>query len=292
MEYHKQRFKDASLLIYDDKHRLTALFVANRQGDKIISHGGLSYGGLIYDNRMTQPFMIKIFQALIAYFITLQVQEVFYKTIPSIYHSGPAEEDRYVLFLLNATLQRRDSLTVVDTQFPISLQNRRSRAMKKAKKRNIQVLCSEDFSGFWRLLEQNLKEKHGVSPVHTVNEMVSLAQSFPDNIKLFSCYDSAELLAGIVVYETEHVAHFQYIAASDIGRQLGALDWLFFVLIQEIYADKRYIDFGVSNEHNGMSLNKGLIDFKEGFGGRTISHDFYYFDVSPTQLHALDRVII
>jgi len=292
MEYHSNRFQDLSLLCYDDKHKLLAVFPANIHQNIVTSHAGLSYGGFIYDSRMTQPLMVNIFQALITYCLEKQVTHVFYKSIPRIYHKGPAGEDRYVLFLLNALLKRRDCLTVIERDYPMTFQKRRQRVLNKSKKCQFSVERSLDWESYWGLLEQNLQDKHGVAPVHTVSEISYLAQQFPENIKLYICHVQGQLLAGVVIYETEKVAHFQYIAANEPGKSLGALDWLFAVLIQNIYSEKQYIDFGSSNEQSGLNLNQGLVDFKEGFGGRTVEHDFYQIEITPMQATVLQRAMI
>ena len=78
-----------------------------------------------------------------------------------------------------------------------------------------------------------------------------------------------------VVFETDNVAHAQYIANSDEGRQCGALDAVMDYLINQQYANKVYFDFGVSTENNGMYLNEGLAMQKQEFGGRGIVYDFY-----------------
>ena len=290
MDYHRSRFIDASLLILDERNNIRALLPANRKDDVLLSHEGLTYGGLIYDEKMTQPMMLKIFHVVLLYLLQNNIRQFVYKTIPRIYHRGPADEDRYALFLLDARLQRRDCLTVIDHQFPIPFQSRRARAINKARKLlfNVQQLFS--FEDYWCLLEHNLKEKHDVLPVHNVSEISRLAQLFPDNIKLFVCYEQDQLLAGVIVYETEQVAHFQYIAASTYGKQIGALDWLFNTLITINYTNKRYIDFGISNEQQGRVINHGLIDFKEGFGGRTVEHDVYQIDVGTALLNRMNQV--
>ena len=46
MEYHADRFTDYSLLVYDG-NKLLALLPANRSGDVLYSHAGLTYGGVI-----------------------------------------------------------------------------------------------------------------------------------------------------------------------------------------------------------------------------------------------------
>ncbi|WP_213786225.1 hypothetical protein [Citrobacter portucalensis] len=56
---------------------------------------------------------------------------------------------------------------------------------------------------------------------------------------------------------------------------MGALDGLIDHLVNNKYGHMRYFDFGMSNEKQGLILNEGLISQKEGFGARTITHDFY-----------------
>ena len=44
MEYHRDRFKDKSLMFYDDG-KLIAILPANVDKKEIVSHGGLTFGG-------------------------------------------------------------------------------------------------------------------------------------------------------------------------------------------------------------------------------------------------------
>lgn len=84
----------------------------------------------------------------------------------------------------------------------------------------------------------------------------------------------------MIVFENRDVAHTQYLANSDKGRELGALDSVIDYLLKVKYADFQYFDFGTSNENQGRFLNKGLIGQKEGFGARAIVHDFYRWDIN------------
>ena len=98
---------------------------------------------------------------------------------------------------------------------------------------------------------------------------------FPKNIKLFVAKKDNKILAGTVIFEDETIVHTQYLANSDKGRELGALDLVIDRLINEVYKNKLYFDFGISNEDNGKYLNIGLINQKESFGARAVVHDFY-----------------
>jgi hypothetical protein len=82
MDYHADRFSDHSLLVYDDKDGLIALLPANRCDDSLISHGGLTYGGLITDERMKTPRMLAVFDDMRTYCADQRISEIVYKAIP------------------------------------------------------------------------------------------------------------------------------------------------------------------------------------------------------------------
>ena len=63
MEYHADRFEDASLLFFKDD-ALVAVLPASRHGDELRSHGGLTYGGLLSGPKMRQVTMLDCFAAL------------------------------------------------------------------------------------------------------------------------------------------------------------------------------------------------------------------------------------
>ena len=123
-------------------------------------------------------------------------------------------------------------------------------------------------------MEPNLKQIHNQNPVHSLEEIELLQSRFPKNIKQFNVYKNNEIVAGATIFETPTVAHAQYISANEMGRQTGGLDFLFNYLLQH-FSEKKYFDFGISNEAQGMKVNNGLLHWKETFGGRSIVHDFY-----------------
>ena len=55
MDYHQERFTDASLMFYDEKQRLIAVLPANYEADiaTVYSHHGLTYGGLIMSRHIS-----------------------------------------------------------------------------------------------------------------------------------------------------------------------------------------------------------------------------------------------
>jgi hypothetical protein len=279
MDYHSDRFKDNSLLFYR-KDRLLAMLPANLKDDTLYSHQGLTFGGVISPFAMKTDTMMQVFSRMIKYAGSNGIKKIIYKAVPHIYPTIPAEEDLYALSYYGAKLARRDVTTTIDLKSGLPFDTNRARTIKKAKMNDIVVHDSTEYESFMGILEQVLMKRHNVKPVHSISEIKLLASRFPDHIRLFGAYRGNHMVAGVVVYESSNVAHAQYIASSDEGRQIGALDLLFDHLINRYRPNKRFFDFGISTEKEGHFLNEGLIRYKEGFGGSAVAHDFYELSVT------------
>ena len=277
MDYHAHRFVDSSLLFYK-KGVLAALLPANyvREERVVCSHGGLTYGGLILSNRISVADTMQVMSCAMDWMRrSLGAERWEYKPVPHIYHRAPAEEDLYALFRQGAALKSRGVSAAIDREGRLTMQELRRRGAKKAASHGVEYMESDDLRSFWAILEDVLAERHGCAPVHTVEEMLQLWRVFPDHIRLFVAQKDGCVVGGALIYETELVAHAQYIAASSEGRSVGALDGLFCYLLAEVYADKRFFDFGISTEQGGHYLNEGLAFQKEGFGARAVVYDTY-----------------
>ncbi len=279
IEYHSNRFSDFSLMIYNNGELFTVL-PANIDSDCLVSHGGLTYGGFVTNMRMKIPLMLKIFDATIEYLKAEKIKRIIYKKCPYIYHSFPSDEDLYALFRKGASLVRRDvSSTVYLGKLP-AFQKNRIRAIMKAKLLGLNVKECNDLSTFWGILQLNLARKYHKEPVHSLQEIKNLKKMFPKNIRLFASYKDDIMLAGILIYESNNAVHAQYIARDLDNEMPGATDILFSYLIKYYSFSKNYFDFGISTEQEGLYLNEDLVSFKEGFGARSITHDFYEVDVN------------
>lgn len=283
MDYHADRFPDSSLMALDESGAVHALLPATRLGDELVSHAGLTYGGFVTGERMTVARMIDLFEASLGHLREAGVTALLYKTVPHIYHRSPAEEDVYALFRYGARLYRRDVLSVIDYGGGSGWEARwryRRRKAGKAVRAGMEIRQSDEYDRFWALLESNLERRHGIRPVHTLEEIRLLARQFPEQIQLFGAYRGNVLQAGAVIYRSSTVCHAQYSASSVEGREVRALDLVFACLIDTFRDRVRYFDFGTSNEQDGRLLNTGLVDYKERFGARAVVHDFYRLTVS------------
>lgn len=283
MGYHGNRFDDASLLV-ERRGKRVAVLPAHRAGARVASHGGLSYGGLVLADTMGQQAMWELVQALQRHWRSQGVRELLYKTVPSIYHRLPCEDDRWALWRCGAQLVRRDALAVVGPT-PAHWPAKRRRPITRATRQRQELALAEhagcppeaaaDWSTFWTLLDHELQARHGSRPVHTLDEMSLLAQRFPASISLRFARWSGGLVGGLVLFETPTVVHLQYMAADEQGRRCAALDLLLEQAIVHAQAGGKWFDFGHSNEDEGRVLNPGLAFYKESFGASTVVHDHY-----------------
>lgn len=284
MDYHQDRFHDHSLLYYNEKGRLFAVMPANevyRDGEtSLVSHQGLSYGGLVLSLEARTVDVIAIFDATIAYLRNEGFTEWCYKQMPTIYHRCPAEEDEYALWRNDATL----SSCLISTTIPLNnctlypeMERRRRRGVKKAQQSGYIIKESKALELFWPIMENNLHDRYGVRPVHTLDEMRLLMDRFPQNICCYLAECDGMVHAGAIAYLCgKEVVHIQYGHATPQGKTDGALDLLYHTLMEQ-YRSKgiKYFDFGNSNEDGGHYLNENLIAQKEGFGGRGIAYKTY-----------------
>ena len=268
MEYHKDRFKDNSLLFYDED-KLIAVMPATIKDGVLASHGGLTYGGFITSNDMKQHHMNDCFTALKEYALSNQIKEIIYKHIPHVYHKQPAEEDLYSLFYNGAEVLKVEASTAVKLVQPLKMPKGRKAQVGRARREGVEIKESDDFESFIELENSVLQERHGTKAVHSPSELHLLQERFPQNIKLLGAFYQGKMIAGTVLFIYENAVHTQYMAANDTAREIGALDLTIASVIESFKDSKEWLDFGISTEEGGHYLNEGLISQKEGFGGRT-----------------------
>lgn len=280
MDYHVDRFEDFSLMVYEEDGNLLSLLPANIKDGVCYSHQGLTFGGFLSGRKVRAENMLEVFIAAVAFLKEQGVKQLVYKAIPYFYHQQPAQEDLYALFRLGALCHRVDISSTIDYKSRrYAFSASRKSGLKKVRESEVMVKTSNDFVAFFAIVAALLEEKYSARATHTADEMILLQSRFPDSIRLHAAYEDAEMIAGIIIYETPVVAHTQYIAASRRGKEIGALDLLFEQLINKDYKNKNYFDFGISTEKAGAFLNANLISQKEGTGARGTVHQFFTLDL-------------
>ncbi len=285
INYHGNRFKDRSLIIRDNKNQIVALFPAAEMPDDnsiIVSHPGLTYGGLITGRKTYGETCIGAFEHIAAHYSQYGYKKIIYKAIPFIYHKQPSQDDIYALFRLQAKPFRYDLSATINLARRGEISTRRKRCLKKAQNNQLEINKNSNIDEFWEILRQNLATRHSVEPVHSIKEIKMLHDWFPNNIEFLTASNpkTSTVLAGIVLFNTNKVCHAQYITTNELGNKLSALDLLFeYAIAEAIEKGFSYFDFGICTENNGNRLNQGLYDFKHEFGAGGVTYEFYEIDI-------------
>lgn len=275
IEYHGSRFTDYSMIVYCDD-RPTAIFPAaiSADGSKIISHPGITFGGFVLRRDVWSKDSFCIVDGVLDRLKCDGFREVYIKLLPTLFTNYPSSEIDYALWRRGFALFRRDLSSVLPTENPLPPSKLRRRQALKAEKAGVS-LSSTGIEAFHLILSATLRERHAVDPVHTLDELKLLQATFPNKILLRVANRCGATLAGSLLFLYERVWHTQYLATSEEGRKLGALDFVIGKIIDEARnRGAEYISFGASTTDNGKQLNEGLLWQKESFGARAIVHDF------------------
>ena len=284
LAYHGERFKDHSVIL-EDAGRWVAVFPAALnpvQPFSVVSHPGLTFGGFVDQGALRGERGVEALTSLCRFYADDGLESLVYKAVPHFYHSVPSEDDLYALFRLGATRTRCDLSSTIDLSNRAVPNERRRRSLKKAIRSGVTVDAGSHYlPSLWTVVTDNLQRKHGTSPVHSIAEITSLAELFPDNIRCVVGMLQGQVIAGLVLFCTRNVVHAQYIASSEIGYDNAALDVVFdHCIANATVSGKRWFDFGISTTDRGRILNDGLYRFKSEFGGGGIVHEFYEIALS------------
>ena len=280
MDYHKNRFEDFSIMIYNG-NKLIALVPGNIDLNNVYSHQGLTYGGILIQSDSKFTEYLEIFSEVLRFLKKKSINSLCVKQIPTIYNFNFNDELDYLSFVMDSKNYRKDIISVINLQSDFKIAKDRINGYKRGLKNLLEFREAHDFDDFWNeLLIPNLEKKYSVNPVHSLDEIGLLKSRFKRNIRQFNVYKENKIVAGTTVFQTKNVVHVQYTASNSKKNILGSLDFLFYKLITDVYSKHKYFDFGTSNESDGKKINQGLMYWKEGFGARSLTQNFYKFDIS------------
>lgn len=280
MEYHQDRFEDFSLLVFEDE-KLISVLPANKSGNSIYSHQGLTYGGLVYSNKLKSEKVEVVLDTILFFLKENSIKSFYYKPIPGFYFPEGNTELDFFLFKRGAVLERKEMNLAINLELPLRISKSKLKHFRRIENLDLDIIEEEDFDPFWEnILKPRLLEKFNSQPVHTKEEISILKQNFPENIRQYSVYQNNEIIAGITIFETENVIKSQYGATSKKGEEVRALDFLFINLIEKYKRNgKRFFDMGIVNEENKSGYHSGLLKQKEELGCTVYNQDFYKIDI-------------
>ena len=290
MEYHSDRFEDYSLLVFEGE-KLVSVVPANRVGDRVYSHQGLTYGGIVLSRKSKLNETIEVLKSIMKFLFENAIDKLFIKDIPFIYCATFSDEINYLMHICQSKLVMKHNISVIPLKQDILFSKSRRECINRGKKNNLIIKEEPNFDIFWnQLLIPNLREKYNAVPVHTATEIALLQSRFPENIRHFNVYHNNELVCGTTVFISATVVKPQYISGNENNNELGSLDFLYDFLIHEVAKEKEYFDFGPSHENQGKNIVTSINFWKESFGAKSVIQDFY--EVATKNYPLLDTILI
>jgi hypothetical protein len=275
VEYHGDRFEDMSAIAWVNGRPCAIMPAAfDRAGCKVVSHPGLTFGGPVFVRDLRGGVALSVIDELLHAFRDWGAKSCLVKLLPQALAAYPSAEADYALWRRGFSLVRRDLSSLLPLGDAMPFNASKMQAVRKAIKHGVQV-GDVPLPVFHALLHEVLHAQHGTSPVHHLDELLLLYGRFPAEIAVRGAMLDQQLLAGTLIFKYGRVWHTQYLASSDEGRRLGALDLVMARLMQEAAeAGATHLSFGTSSIDQGMDINYGLLWQKESFGARALVHDF------------------
>jgi Acetyltransferase (GNAT) domain len=271
MDYHADRFADASLML-EDGGRLVAVLPAHHADGVVRSHEGLTFGGFIMGPRMRLAGMERAVAAVVEHYQARGFAALRYHAMPLIYFSHPSQEDLAVLCQRGARLVR-NKVSCVSAALGAASPNVR-RSQRDALQAGLSVGPWTDLPAFYAMSSAWLSHRHQATLVHRLEELQRLCDRFPQHIRIIAAWKDGQPVAGLMLYDYRMVQRLQYMACTEQGWQTEALKFLYRHLIETAPAGS-WIDFGTSMEPSTGLVNRALHQSKESLGARTLLQSTY-----------------
>jgi hypothetical protein len=271
LSYHQNRFVDQSLAVFDEGNWIAALPAAIdlKDSKRIVSHPGATFGGLYFHKDLRGKEHEVVLKACLSHYRELGFSEVLIKPVPTFYRAEPIEDDYYGIYKNGGQIEFcRPTCTIPLHEWgSLTLTKGRKSSSNKATAAGVKVVRGFDnLDLFWVTLENNLRNLHQASPVHSLVEMKELLIRFPNSMELFVALKDSQVLAGALCFIHKKVFHTQYMSNTTQGRDVSALDNIIHVAIN--YAREKnlaYFDFGTSQGQDS-SIDDALYFYKQSFG--------------------------
>jgi hypothetical protein len=271
MEYHKHKYDDFSVCFRSNKD-LVAVIPGTGENNKWSSHRGLTFGGIL-SNNLDLHTQLSLLSKL-NYFLKENHFTESIITVPSnSFYAEPSPIWLYSFIQNSFKLMRTDvnQFIPADAVLPSKKISNAKSAERKGAVFSTEV---KYIRSVFKIVQENLLEKYGKEPVHSISEIEALAQKFPNEIKICSVIVDHEIVAGAVVFESKNNSHIQYIAGTKYGKKIRAQDYLIFKIKQ--LPSHKCLSFGKSTAGNSALLNVNLFNFKKEFNSKTeLIHTFH-----------------
>jgi hypothetical protein len=285
LSYHTPNKFDFTHYMFYENDKLVAVLPGGykENGSVYWSPIGSSYGALVTNN-VSFALAMAIVDAMIKFFKDRGTKEIFLIPPPLIYSKVFNQNIEYAMLYRNFGFEYHYISNAIDLtdETLIHYQNKRMQRKLKSAKNNpdLKLVEMDTFDEFYPILVKN-KLKHNATPTHSLQDLITLKKSYPEQIRQFNVYYKGKAISGstmfiansqvslcfynMVDYDYEHIAPSHLSIDNVIG-------W-------SRKNEYKWFDFGVSQDttsDNPMTPSMSLIHFKELFNTRGIFRSTYH----------------
>lgn len=274
LSYHPEgRFKDRSLLFLQDGNIVSILpgcLIENNSGLTLASHQGSTYGGFVIPQKLGVAKALQLVDLLLEFMKKEGICDIWMRYPEYIFEKEPSEEIKYAMWhrgfgMDYIELSTCYDLSIYPTESPISWE------AKKGYERGVSCIYDDNnYQAFHSLLFETLTSKYNRTPTHTLEELNNLRNLLGKRLVLFSAYYKEYFAGGMIVFLTnEKTAHVFYSAVKkDLIKGIYVSDTLIDYTIRTLKKrGVQFINYGISTEEKGRTINFNLFRFKERFKG-------------------------
>ena len=286
LSYHsKDRFIDHSLMFYKNK-KLLSVFPAVEMIESnkkiLVSHPGASMGSFVTPTDLSFSNALQLVDQLNIYIKKQKFSSVRITLPPIIYNKRKTNYIDYSLLRYGYKYVKREVSSILFLEDSIEkninkFKPSHRQALRKAQRSGLVINNSDDFNSFYKILKNNLNNRHNVKPTHSVDELLKLKKLFPKNILLHAAFLNKKMIGGVINFvANNNVILAFYISHDENYQKYRPINLLFYEILKDaINNNFQVFDFGIFTVNE--EPNMGLAKFKENFGSSGIFRDTLAF---------------
>jgi len=287
LSYHsKDRFIDHSLMFYKNK-KLLSVFPAVEMIESnkkiLVSHPGASMGSFVTPTDLSFSNALQLVDQLNIYIKKQKFSSVRITLPPIIYNKRKTNYIDYSLLRYGYKYVKREVSSILFLEDSIEkninkFKPSHRQALRKAQRSGLVINNSDDFNSFYKILKNNLNNRHNVKPTHSVDELLKLKKLFPKNILLHAAFLNKKMIGGVINFvANNNVILAFYISHDENYQKYRPINLLFYEILKDaINNNFQVFDFGIFTVNE--EPNMGLAKFKENFGSSGIFRDTLVLD--------------
>ncbi|HEY4612816.1 MAG TPA: GNAT family N-acetyltransferase [Bacteroidota bacterium] len=283
LDYHERGRFEWRHLLFLEKDEIVAVLPASTMGSTLESPIGASYGSFVTGD-IDFTAALEIVDVFSDYCREQHFERTLLTPAPFIYQKVTSQNIDYALAYRDFAFDKHyisHAIRLDNPDFVSGFQATVRRYIHKyLREQTLHIEISDDLDVFYPILIKN-KQRHGVKPTHTLEELKRLRKLLPENIILFLVKKGSKPIAGSLVFvcNPQVVLCFYNMLLYEY-EEYNPIHSVMYEVVQWAHERNfRWVDIGVSQDtkaENPMTPAMNLIRFKEKFNAHGILRSTFY----------------